>query len=392
MKIIILYPHIIYPSGATKYMLETGDRLAKNGLDVLVLTTVVNKKLVRPYKHLKFHALGGSTTGSFFFWISYPIFQWRLHRFLDKIDNKILFPHILPPVWWAGIYKLFNPKTPVVWMCQEPSAFVHSPLVIESLKQPMKTLVKLANPFLNIFDKWLVGKNIDYMIANSTYGKSLIKKTYQRKADLIAYPSVDIKRFKPQGKKDNYFFTVSRLDKQKNIDILLHAFKLLPLKFRKTYKIIIGGNGTERKKLEVLAKKLNISDRVTFLGWVGEPDLPLWYSQARLAIFCAKDEPFGIIPVEAMATGTAVIATKSGGVGESVLEGETGYLIKPKDPRMLATRITTLLNNKSKLSKMAKVSRVHTEKNFSWDKTADIIERFFKDNFKDLKSGRKRKK
>lgn len=383
MKIIILHPHITYPGGASKYMLEICERLAKKGWDLLVVTTTVDREIAKPYPRLKFHLLGGPTTGSFFFWLFYPFFQWRLHRFLNRFENKILFPQILPPIWWAGIYKKFHPQTPVVWMCQEPSAFVHSPLVIESLRQPMKNLVKTASPFLKIFDRFLV-KDVDCIIANSSYGASLVKKTYKRKADLIAYPSVDFDRFKSQGKKENYIFTVSRLDKQKNIDVLLRAFELLPSQLRRKYKLFIGGRGTERKNLQNLAKKLGISKQVKFLGWVKEEKLPRWYAQAKLVVFCAQDEPFGIIPLEAMASGTVVIAANSGGVKETILEGKTGYLVEPQNPKVLAKKMAGLLDDQKKLQKMAKNAKIYVEKNFSWDKTTQLIEQFFKTRYNQL--------
>ncbi len=381
MKIIILHPHIAYPGGASKYILEAGERLAKKGWDILVVTTKIDLKITKPYKHLKFHLLGGLTTGSFLFWLFYPLFQWRLHRFLNKIDNKVLFPQILPPVWWAGIYKKFHPQTPVVWMCQEPSAFVHSLLVIESLRQPMKTLTKIANPLLKVFDRWLVKNNVDYIIANSNYGASRVKEIYKREADLVAYPSVDLERFKPQEGKKNYIFTISRLDKQKNIDVLLRAFNTLPSELKKKYQVVIGGNGTERKNLENLARELGIAQRVKFLGWVEEKELPRWYAQAKLVVFCAQDEPFGIIPVEAMASGTVVIAAKSGGVGESVLEGKTGFLVEPRNIKVLAKKIRVLLEDEKKLRKMSKEAREQIEKNFSWDKTAQAIEQFFRTHY-----------
>lgn len=383
MKIIILHPHIAYPGGASKYMLETCERLAKKGMNLLVVTTTVDPKIISPYKHLKFYLLGGPTTGSFFFWLFYPFFQLRLHRFLDRFENKILFPQILPPIWWTGIYKKFNPQVPIVWMCQEPSAFVHSPLVIESLKEPMKTLVKAFNPFLKVFDRFLV-KDVDFIIANSSYGASLVKKIYKRKTDLIAYPSVDLKRFKPQGKKENYIFTVSRLDKQKNIDVLIRSFKLLPSSLRSKYRLVIGGQGTERKNLENLAKELGIEEKVKFLGWIKEEKLPRWYAQAKLVVFCAQDEPFGIIPVEAMASGTAVIATKSGGVGESVLEGKTGFLVRSPNPRILAEKVKVVLTDEKRLKKMNKIARRHVEKNFSWERTVEIIEHFFENLYNQL--------
>jgi len=374
-NLVILFPHLNNYGGASKYALEIGERLAKRGWKVIFVTTKVNKEIIKQYSHIDFKTTGGFVTGSIFYWLSYPIFQYRLHRLLNKIDNKILFPQIFPPIWWAIIYKIFHPQTPVVWMCHEPSAFIHSNLVIDSLKQPGKFIAKTLNPLLKFIDKNLVGK-IDYLIANSQYGFSEIKRIYQRQPDLIAYPGVDFKLFKPKDKKQNYLFTVSRLDKQKNIDIIIKAFILLPERIKKNYLLEIAGEGVEKDNLVKLVSKLNLSDKVIFSGWIPEKDLPAKYAKAKLVLFAAKNEPFGIVLVEAMACGTPVIAFKSGGVKESVVNGQTGILIEKNNPDFLAEKIIELLDKPDFLAKMGKKARQHVKENFSWNIAAEKIDKF----------------
>ncbi len=374
MKIIILHPHFAYYRGASKFVLEVGERLAKKGLDILVVTIMADRRVIKPYPHIKFHFLGGPKTDRLFFWISYPIFQWKLHRFLDTIPDKVLFPQVMPANWWAFIYKKFHPEVPLIWMCQEPSAFIHSTLVIESLSWPFRTVIKLLKPFMIPFDIWLAG-GADYVIANSKYGKGLIQKTYNRTASYLAYPSVDINKFKPEGKKGKYIFTVSRLDKQKRIDILIRAYAIIPDDLRKKYHLLIGGEGREKQILIDLVKNLKIESFVEFLGSLSEDKLPALYAQASLVVFPAVGEPFGIVPLEAMACGTPVIATEGGGTEESIVDGETGFLIKSNQVGLLAGKMTYLLTRENLLGKMGKDARLHMEKNFSWDKTAQEIEK-----------------
>lgn len=377
MEIIILHPHLLYPGGASKYMLEVASRLHKKGYKVTVVLTRYNKELTKDYRNIKFVEIGGPTTGQILFWITLPLFLYRMKIILDRYDHKILFPQVFPPVWWAALYKITSPQTKIVWMCQEPSAFIHSPLVIRSLKQPGKTIAIILNPVLKIIDTLLV-KNIDYIIANSLYGKNLIKNAYNREADIHAYPSVDPRIFKPKSTKENYIFTVSRLDKQKNIDLVIRAFSLLPDELKKRYELVIGGEGVEAKNLMSFARALGVKTRIKFLGRVSNDKLPRLYSEAKIVVFLGENEPFGIIPVEAMSSGTPVIGLNSGGVKESIKNGKTGILLGNKNPENLANRMGKLLRDEKALKIMSRNARRHVELNFSWDLTTDKIDKLLK--------------
>lgn len=375
MQLVVLHPHLLYPGGASKYMLEVVSRLSKKGVPVTIVLTKYDRSLVGRYRYLKFIEIPGPSTGDIYFWLTFPLFIIKLKRVLDKIPNKVLFPQIFPPVWWATIYKLFRPETKIIWMCQEPSAFIHSPLVVNSLPQPGRMMAKILKPLFKKLDIFLVSK-VDYIIGNSLYGVKLVKEIYQRDADLYAYPSVDPKRYKPTGRKKNYIFTISRLDKQKNIDLLIKAFTLLPSAIIKKYELLIGGTGTEENNLKSLAESLKMKNKIKFLGQVGEEELPRLYAEAKIAVFLGENEPFGIIPVEAMSCGTPVIAIKAGGVVESVLDGQTGILLTEKLASNLSNKMAALLSNQRLLAMMSKKSRENVVKKFSWDKTANTIYKF----------------
>jgi glycosyltransferase involved in cell wall biosynthesis len=367
-NLVILHPHLLYPGGASKFMLEVANRLANMGIPIIIVLTKYDRNLIKPYKNLKFVEIGNYHTGEILFWLTFPIFFFKLKKVLDGIDNKILFPQIFPPVWWAALYKFFSPKTKIVWMCQEPSAFIHSPLVIESLPFPAKTIAKIFNPVLKLIDQALVRK-IDYIIGNSLYCKKLIKNTYNRIADLVAYPSVDPTIFKPTKKKENYLFTISRLDKQKNIDLIIKAYSLLPRPLIDEYLLLIGGKGKEEPVLKDLVNSLGLDTRIKFLGQIEASKLPKYYAEARLTIFMGENEPFGIIPVESMSCGTPAIGLNSGGVVESIVDNETGILMKWKNEKELARAIENILENNENQKSMSKKARAHALKNFSWDKT-----------------------
>lgn len=138
-----------------------------------------------------------------------------------------------------------------------------------------------------------------------------IRSAYQREARVI-YPPVEVERFSPNGKRGNYFVTLSRLVPHKRIDLAIEAFSQLPIPL----KVI--GDGPQRKRLQTLA-----ASNIEFLGYQSEEAVAQLLGGAR-GFVCAAEEDFGIAMVEAQAAGCPVIAYKGGGALETVIDGVTG--------------------------------------------------------------------
>ncbi|WP_417859710.1 glycosyltransferase [Winogradskyella sediminis] len=157
---------------------------------------------------------------------------------------------------------------------------------------------------------------VDVFIANSNYIKGRIKKIYNRDAKVI-YPPVDVLNFKLVEQKDEYYFTASRMVPYKKIELIVRAFNHMPNK-----KLIVAGDGPDYKKIKSLSKS-----NVELVGFLETDDLKQYLSKAKAFVFAAEED-FGIIPVEAQACGTPVIAYNKGGLRETVIENETGLLFK----------------------------------------------------------------
>ena len=143
-----------------------------------------------------------------------------------------------------------------------------------------------------------------------------------------------------------YLLTVAKLHSRKGIDVLLRAIPQLE-ETGPTPPLVLVGDGPEQARLEALAKTLGIATRVYFLG-----DLPLeqvapLYRHCRFLVLPSRFEPFGLVLLEAMAAGKAVVATRVGGIPEFVQDGETGLLVPPEDPAALAAAIRRLLEEPS---------------------------------------------
>lgn len=157
---------------------------------------------------------------------------------------------------------------------------------------------------------------VDAFIANSKYISRRILKCYRRESTVI-YPNVSVNDFEVVDNKGEYYFTASRLVPYKRIKLIVEAFAKMPDK-----KLVVIGKG-EQEKAIIKA----ITPNVTFLGYQPFHVLKEHMQNCKAFVFAAEED-FGIIPVEAQACGTPVIAYGKGGTAETVLPGKTGILFE----------------------------------------------------------------
>ena len=169
---------------------------------------------------------------------------------------------------------------------------------------------------VRMWDK-IASDRADEYIANSKTVRNRLMKYYRVDAPVV-YPPVDIKRFYPNKKHEDFFLIVSTLTPYKRIDLAVKLFNKI-----KKHLIIIG-DGPQRDYLESIANK-----NISFLGFKSDRETAEYYENCRGFIF-PGEEDFGITPVEAMAAGKPVLAYRKGGVTETVIEGVTGeFFDKP---------------------------------------------------------------
>jgi len=184
--------------------------------------------------------------------------------------------------------------------------FQHQYLKETGLNKGLKG--KLARWFLHKIRMWdyRTANGVDHFIANSHFIARRIKKVYGRDADII-YPPVDVERFTLQEKKEDFYFTASRMVPYKRIDLIVEAFSQMPDK-----KLVVIGDGSEMAKIKSKAGK-----NIEILGYQPD-DVMQDYMRRTKAFVFAAEEDFGITPVEAQASGTPVIAFGKGGVLETI--------------------------------------------------------------------------
>jgi glycosyltransferase involved in cell wall biosynthesis len=188
---------------------------------------------------------------------------------------------------------------------------------------------KLMPRMIHNLRQWdyVAAQRVDYFIANSVNTQKRIKKYYDRESTVM-YPFTDTTKYIPgTEKKEEYFAVISRLIPYKHVDLAVEACTRLNLPL----KVI--GSGPELDHLKEIA-----GSSVEFLGFTDEQTKLGVLQKAKGFIFSA-DEDFGIVPLEAMACGTPVIAYGKGGALETVVEGKTGVFFHEQTSESLVATL-----------------------------------------------------
>ena len=166
---------------------------------------------------------------------------------------------------------------------------------------------------------------------------------------------------------------VGRILPLKGIDILIRAAAETEGRFR---LLVVGGDGKDearKAELQSLAAGLGIADRVTFHDAVPHGRLPLYYNAADVCVVPSYYESFGLVALEAMACGVPVIASRVGGLVETVRDGQTGYLVPWRCPEPFAERLELLLGNEPLRRSLGRMARLNVER-FRWSEVATQVE------------------
>jgi glycosyltransferase involved in cell wall biosynthesis len=180
-----------------------------------------------------------------------------------------------------------------------------------NLSQPKKILVQQTLKYIRKWDIKTLDR-VDHFIANSQFVSNRIYKTYNRSATVI-YPPVDTNKFILEENKQDFYLTASRLVPYKKTKLIVEAFNEIPDK-----KLVVIGAGEEYDSIKLIAK-----DNIQILGYQEDKILGEHMQKARAFVYAAVED-FGIVPIEAMACGTPVIALNDGGTAETVIDGING--------------------------------------------------------------------
>ncbi len=181
-------------------------------------------------------------------------------------------------------------------------------------------------------------------------------------------------------KEEKIILTVSRLVKKNGIEDLIKAYKFLITHYSiKNIKLVIVGEGKLEKKLKELANQLEVIEGIEFVGKVQPENLAAYYSQADVFVRPSLSEGLGNVFLEAMAAGVPVIATPVGGIIDFLIESETGWFCRPKNPASVAEKIVYILDEKNKANVAQVVTNAQkmVEEKYSWEVVAEKMKIIF---------------
>ena len=246
-------------------------------------------------------------------------------------------------------------------------------------------------PDYRIDGERLVAHGVDRVICASRGEKEMLGALYGVPASRVSVVpcGVDTDAFRPADRdrarrqlglpaKVPVVLFVGRIEPLKGIDVLLRAVSHLDGRF---HVLVIGGDGKDlarRGELAMLARDLGLDGKVSFLDAVPHEDLPLYYNAADVCVVPSYYESFGLVAVEAMACGVPVVASRVGGLRETVRDGQTGYLVPWLCPEPFAERVELLLNNESLRRSLGREARAAAER-YRWSEVAARVEDVYHD-------------
>jgi spore coat protein SA len=279
------------------------------------------------------------------------------HYDIIQIDNR--------PRFVSDVRKAF-PNTPI-------SVFLHSTTFIS----PPMTSIKLANTDFN-------GANL--LVGNSLSLQNHLKKTFPKHSKKVRYVhlGVDLHQFRPhqKGKTGSRPFTIlfaGRLIPRKGIPVLMKATKIVRNTISSAKLVIAGGTGKPSYKqyLKQLAASLGVP--TTFKGYVPRNKMPAFYASGDCFVCPSQGhEAFGLVNVEAMASGVPTVASRNGGIPEIIKHQRNGLLVTNyRSPEAFAKEMISIAKDSIKATRLAKQARQDVIRKFSWKKTANRLEAIY---------------
>ena len=305
------------------------------------------------------------------------------------IPKDHLLPHM--PAFAADLYATWRRSTPDL----VHSHFWMSGLVALHAARPLDVpvahtfhalgLVKRRNqgahdtsPSDRIRAERMLARSVDRVIATTADEASELTADGTPPGNVVVVPcGVDLSHFRPDGPAEvrgsrRRVVVVSRLVERKGIGNVVEA-----LAGRDDVELVVAGGPSrdrldddpEGRRLRRLAATTGLGDRLILLGAIGRAGIPALLRSADVVACCPWYEPFGLVAVEAMACGVPVVATRVGGLAESVVDGVTGVLVPPRSPAAVARALDGLLADTGLRFTMGAAGAVRARR-FGWDRIA----------------------
>jgi glycosyltransferase involved in cell wall biosynthesis len=260
--------------------------------------------------------------------------------------------------------------------------------------QSVKDIPPIASTRLEIEKKCL--ETAETIVATSPQEEEHIRNFISDKGNIEIIPcGTDIKNFGSISrakarlslgipKYSLMVLYVGRFDQRKGIETLVRALgKSIFPGIADIRLVLVGGwregesDGREKARIEGIINELGLENYVTFVGAKNHQELPLYYAAANICVVPSHYEPFGLVAIEAMASGTPVIASEVGGLKSTVVHEKTGLLCPPQDEAAFAEAIDRILNDHTWQAYLGQAARQRVETQFSWKGVAYQLDNLY---------------
>jgi glycosyltransferase involved in cell wall biosynthesis len=397
IKIALIHPHFRFWMGGSRFVFELAKEIKANKkfnqlYEPLVIVNQGNQKFIEQFENvgIKIYQINKlACTNDIWYWIFFPF--WLIFEIIktiqiikkEKVEKLIAF--LFPPNLTSFIISKIM-KVDYYFYCYEPFPFFHNKKYIREQKFPKDLIYKTLSFLYGWLDVLAVKKAKKIFTLNKVT-KAMTKKVY-KKDSIVTWMGVNTDFFKHVSENQNYYLKKypyrliishsTDYTTAKKTDLAIKTINLLIKKYKKIFLLITSTqpNNPNKKKYLDLVDKLKLKNNVVFLDLIDLKLLPHLYSASIAYLSTSYDKMMGTsssnLPVkEAMSCETPVLRANI--TDEDVIDGETGFLIKPQDIKNTAKKIEYLIKNPTKRKAMGKKAREFIKKRFNWYNVTDNI-------------------
>lgn len=382
--------------GMNVYILHTARQTARRGIEVDIYTRATRPsqpEVVTVEPNLRvINIVAGPYEG-----LSKNELSTQLTAFTGGIIDFIRREQTAP---YCTIHSHYWLSGQVAWLLRDlwEVPWVHTAHTLAAVKNLNRAVGDKPEPESRRICEQQIVDNADRLVVNTTDETEMLVHHYDAEPERISVvpPGVDLSLFTPGTNRNTersrralgipldakVVAFVGRLQPLKGPDVLLKAAAELMRRdpCRNLQVVLCGGpsgNGLERPDEYIeLARELKLDGVVRFLRPRPAEELVTVYQAADVVAMPSHSESFGLVSMEAQATGTPVVATRTGGLTLAIRDGETGLLVSGHDPLVWADTLERILENDELRIQMATQAPVHAQQ-FSWEKSVDMLERVY---------------
>lgn len=366
MRVLLLNDYGTPTGGAELVVLGLRDEFRRRGHDARLLASTAHPHGGTSVADYSCFGLAGKARGVTQVWN--PSARRRLRTILREFDPDVvhvrlflsqLSPAILPlladrpaifhAAWYRSVCPLGTKLLPDGTICNDPAGVA---CLRHRCVPPYAAPTVLAQTTL-----WRRQRGVfDAVVANSEATRRRLTEAGIAVTHTIWNGVADLGERAPLDGRPTVIFA-GRLVREKGVDVLVEAFQAVVDRVPSA-RLVVFGEGPERRLLEQRTAELALRDAVTFAGFVARAELERAARSAWVQVVPSRwDEPFGNVAAESLMRGTPVVVSGSGGMAEFVNDGETGRHVTPGDATMLASAIATLLEDREANEAMGRNAR-----------------------------------